>query len=152
MTGTYTYAYPRPMLSVDAVVFCAVEREAHVLLIQRKHDPHAGAWALPGGFVEDMEPLDEAVARELVEETGLAGVALKQFRTYGDPGRDPRGHAVSVVYTGQWTGEASAVEAGDDAALAQWFPLSGLPELAFDHGDILRDIMAVKEQGAPHVR
>ena len=132
--GSYTYDYPRPMVTVDAVVFWAES----LLLIERKHDPFAGAWALPGGFIEMDEPLDVAAARELQEETGLFGVALEQLHTFGDPKRDPRGRSVGVVYVGEWRSDDSPeIEAADDAAKAAWFSLEQLPPLAFDHGEIV---------------
>ena len=148
MTGSYTYAYPRPMLSVDAVVFSLEAQTTYVLLIQRKNDPFAGAWALPGGFVEDNEALADAAYRELQEETHLQGLHLEQFRSYGDPGRDPRGHAVSVVFTGHWHEDRALARAGDDAAEVHWFPLDALPELAFDHAAILPDSMDVLKAGS----
>ena len=136
--GAYTYDYPRPMVTVDAVVFSVRDGRLEVLMIQRKHDPHAGSWALPGGFVDMDESLDTAVARELAEETNLTGVELEQFRTFGDPNRDPRGRSISVAFLGvvDWRGHAPC--AADDAAEAAWLPLDGLPELAFDHGLIVR--------------
>lgn len=93
----HSYDYPRPALTVDAVL---VTREPvpRVLLIQRKDDPFAGKWALPGGFVNENEPLPEACRRELVEETGVAVEDLEQLVAVGDPGRDPRGWTVSVAF------------------------------------------------------
>ncbi len=134
--------YRRPALTVDAVVLCregAAEATGRdrVLLVQRGRDPFAGQWALPGGFVDYGEDPDLAVARELREETGLDGLALRQFHTFGAPDRDPRGHTVSVVYVVELDGEAPPVVGGDDAAAADWFPLDALPPLAFDHGRIL---------------
>jgi 8-oxo-dGTP diphosphatase len=88
----FIYDYSRPALTVDAILV-SEEREPKVLLIQRRNDPYGGEWALPGGFVDEMEPLDKAAARELQEETSVdpAGIELVQTGTYGDPGRDPRG-------------------------------------------------------------
>lgn len=133
----YVYAYPRPMVTVDAVVFTIRDGKRHVLLIERKHEPFAGSWALPGGFVEMDETLDAAVARELEEETGLKGVALEQFHTFGDPGRDPRGRSISVAYAGEVDWRRAALRAADDAASVRWFPLGALPPLAFDHRAII---------------
>ena len=132
----YSYDYPRPALTTDAVL---VTREARprVLLIRRKHDPFAGTWALPGGFVEEGETLAEGCAREVKEETGLAAGDWEQLYTAGDPGRDPRGWTVSVVFLGRVDAAALRPTAGDDASEVGWFPLDELPELAFDHAMIL---------------
>ncbi len=132
----FTYDYPRPALTVDLVL---VTREAcpQVLLIRRKGEPFAGKWALPGGFVEENEPLARAARRELEEETGLKGVEIEPLYTAGDPGRDPRGWVVSVAYLARVKpGELKPV-AADDADAVSWFPLDELPELAFDHAMIL---------------
>ncbi len=121
------------MVTVDAVVFRENKGKLEVLLIRRKHYPFAEMWALPGGFMEMEETCEEAVHRELLEETGLSGVKLRQLHTFGMPGRDPRGRTVTITFWGVTTSENSAVKAGDDAAQAQWFEVSALPELAFDH-------------------
>jgi 8-oxo-dGTP diphosphatase len=115
--------------------------ECSVLLIQRRYDPFRGTWALPGGFVEYGEDLTTAVEREVAEETSLDGLLFRQFKTYGDPRRDPRGHTISVVFLTEIVGEAPPVEADDDAMLAKWFSVKKLPELAFDHQLILRDVL-----------
>lgn len=133
---TYTYFWPRPMVTVDAVVFSMRGNQPHVLLIRRGRPPFEGHWALPGGFVEEHEPLGAAAARELREETGLEGVMLRQFHTFGDPGRDPRGHTISVAYWGEAPVDA-AVSGADDASEAAWFPLDALPPLAFDHKKVV---------------
>jgi 8-oxo-dGTP diphosphatase len=133
----YAYEYPRPMVTVDAAVFARVEGRANLLLVQRKHEPYQGAWALPGGFVEIDEDLPEAAARELAEETGLTGVPLEQLRTFGKPGRDPRGRTITVVYFGIAGQDQQQVQAADDAARAQWFDIHHLPPLAFDHDEIV---------------
>ncbi len=137
----YLYKYPRPALTVDAVVFKKVDKDISVLLIQRKNAPYRGKWALPGGFVDMDETLEESVYRELQEETGITRVDLKQLHTFSSIERDPRGRTVSVVFWGiLQSGETP--QAGDDAALAQWFNLNNLPPLAFDHKEIL--LMASK--------
>lgn len=99
-----------------------------------------GKWALPGGFVEIEEDLDEGARRELIEETGISDVDLKQFKTYGKPGRDPRGRTISVVYYG-FIDENITIEAGDDASDVAWFSIHNLPPLAFDHELILAEFM-----------
>jgi 8-oxo-dGTP diphosphatase len=116
-----------------------VTREARprVLLIRRKRDPFAGSWALPGGFVDENERLADAARRELVEETGVTVADLEQLYTAGDPGRDPRGWTVSVVYLAQVNPGAVQAVAADDAAEVGWFALEELPALAFDHAMIL---------------
>src|SRR5262249_55710558 len=90
-----------------------------VLLIQRKDEPFKGLWAIPGGYVNENEPLDRAAARELGEETGLTGTRLEQIGAFGDPGRDPRGHTITVAWVTFLVAEA-AITAGDDAAAAEW--------------------------------
>jgi len=134
--SVYTYNYPRPMLTVDAVVFSGTDRERKVVLIRRKNAPFSGCWALPGGFVDEDESLDAAVKRELCEETGLSGVPLNQFHTFGAPGRDPRGHSVTVAYWGLLPTPVP-LRAADDASEAAWFDVFSLPAMAFDHSTII---------------
>lgn len=134
----YTYEYPRPALSVDIVIFTLSENNLQVLLIRRANPPYPNRWALPGGFVEMGESLEEAASRELEEETGIEGAYLEQLYTYGDPGRDPRGRVVSVAYYALIpAGAAVRSEGGSDADQASWFDINELPELAFDHAEIL---------------
>lgn len=129
--------YPRPMVTVDVVIFTFRSRELWVLLVRRKHPPFEGMWAIPGGFVEIDEPLESAALRELEEETGVRDVRLEQLHTFGDPGRDPRGRTITVAYLALLPAHRTAVRAGDDAADARWWPLRSLPPLAFDHDRIL---------------
>lgn len=136
--GAYVYDWPRPMVTADAAVFASFDGRARLLLIQRKHEPCKGHWALPGGFVEMDEDLPEAAARELAEETGLQHVRLEQLHTFGKPGRDPRGRVITVVYFGIVTGDLAEVQAADDAARVQWFDIEQLPRMAFDHEEIAR--------------
>ena len=103
---------------------------------QRRGEPFAGRWAIPGGFVEPDESLDDAAARELHEETSVANVFLEQLYTFGAPQRDPRGRVISVADYALLR-HAPEVSAADDAADARWFPLRDLPPLAFDHAAIL---------------
>jgi len=132
-----TYKYPRPALSVDAVVFGVDGVGLKLLLIKRKAPPFKNKWALPGGFVQIKETLDAAVRRELHEETGIRPTYLEQLYTFGDPGRDPRERVVSVAYFALVRPSAHALAAASDAADAQWFGVDDLPDTAFDHRDII---------------
>ena len=136
----YTYKYPRPALTVDIIITRNVSSGIEILLIQRLNPPFKDHWALPGGFVDMYETLEQAAARELVEETGLTSINIKQFRAYSEPGRDPRGHTISVVFTGSLT-DYSIVKAGDDAKSANWFNIDNLPSLAFDHNEIISEAL-----------
>ena len=132
--GKYVYDWPRPMVTVDAVVFAVTPDAIKLLLIKRGHEPFKGKWAFPGGFIGMDEELDDAVARELQEETGLTGVRLEQMHTFGKPGRDPRGRQITVAYMGIIKEGLDRIKAGDDAELAQWFDINALPsDLSFDH-------------------
>jgi 8-oxo-dGTP diphosphatase len=128
------------MCSVDAVVLKKGSGRLWILLIERGHEPFRGMWALPGGFIEMEETLLESVQRELREETGLHGIELEQFDTFGDPGRDPRGRVITVVFRGFVHGPVE-VRAGDDARLARWFDTTALPQLAFDHAKIIKSAL-----------
>jgi 8-oxo-dGTP diphosphatase len=132
----YCYDYPRPAVTVDMVVLTR-EPEPRVLLIRRKHDPFAGRWALPGGFIDLEETLEAGARRELREETGLEVDEIEQLHTFGDPGRDPRGRTISVVYFAFVPQTTELVRAADDAAEVSWHSLDRLPALAFDHDRIL---------------
>jgi 8-oxo-dGTP diphosphatase len=135
----HTYEHPRPALTVDVAVITR-GRSPRILLIQRKHPPFAGAWALPGGFVNENEPIEAAARRELREETGLAVGELHLLGVYGDPGRDPRGWTVTAAYWTRVDESAAHAVAADDAAAASWYPLDALPPLAFDHARILKQL------------
>jgi 8-oxo-dGTP diphosphatase len=134
----FTYQYPRAALTVDCVVFGFDDGDLKVLLIERGLEPYKGRWALPGGFVRVDEPLDAAARRELQEEAGLSRVFLEQLYTFGTVGRDPRERVVSVAYYALVKLSEHAARAATDAANARWFPVSNVPRLAFDHGEILR--------------
>jgi 8-oxo-dGTP diphosphatase len=134
-----------PKLTVDVVVL-AGEPPQSVLLIERGHDPFAGAWALPGGFVDGDEGVVTAAARELREETALAAGTLQLLGVYDTPGRDPRGPTVSVVQLMHTPAELEA-RGGDDAADARWWPLAELPTLAFDHAVVIEDAVSFAALG-----
>jgi 8-oxo-dGTP diphosphatase len=135
--GKYVYDWPRPMVTVDAVVFAVGPGSTKLLLIKRGHEPFKDQWAIPGGFIGMDEELDNAVARELQEETGLTAIPLEQIHTFGTVGRDPRGRQITVVYMGIIKEGLERIKAGDDAAQAQWFDINNLPSnLAFDHNDV----------------
>ena len=118
-----------------------------ILLIERKDSPFAGMWALPGGFMEMEETLEEAARRELMEETGIRAGELIRFDSYDKPGRDPRGRTITQVFVMIWNEEMGYPEAGSDAASLQWFGLNELPELAFDHRQILNDVIRMIKEG-----
>ena len=124
-------------LTVDAVVFGYEYGKISVLLIKRKYEPFKKKWAIPGGFVLNDESLEEAVERELEEETGVKISYLEQLYTFGSPSRDPRGRVVSIAYFGLVRPNTFKIFASTDAAEVQWFNIDELPELAFDHKKIL---------------
>jgi 8-oxo-dGTP diphosphatase len=125
-------------VTVDCVVFGYDEEKIRVLLIRRLIPPFKGGWALPGGFVLENENLEDAAIRELEEETGVRDVFLEQLYTFGDVGRDPRRRIVSVSYYALVKLSDYKLQASTDAEDAKWFSLDELPELAFDHKDILK--------------
>ena len=138
----YCYKYPRPALTADCLIFGKDPSGLKILLIQRKNEPFQGLWALPGGFMDMDETIEECACRELKEETGLEVSELQQLHTFSAPGRDPRGRTVSVVFVGIVERRGFQPQAGDDAALARWFAADQLPRLAFDHAEI--DEMAME--------
>ncbi|SDS52820.1 8-oxo-dGTP diphosphatase [Gillisia sp. Hel1_33_143] len=123
-------------ITVDTVIFYKIDKALKLLLIQRKNSPFKEKWALPGGFLEEGETLVNAAARELEEETGLTNVNLIQMEAYGAIGRDPRGRTISIAFMGLLDKE-EIVAGADDAMNAKWFDIRNLPELAFDHAEIL---------------
>lgn len=125
-------------LTVDAVVFGYESGNISVLLVKRKYKPYQGSWALPGGFVLENENLEQAVERELSEETGVKINYLEQLYTFGDLNRDPRGRVVSVTYFGLVKPNAFKLTASTDAQKAEWFNIQRLPKLAFDHKKIIK--------------
>jgi 8-oxo-dGTP diphosphatase len=132
----HCYEHPRPAVTVDIILFYHDGQGMEVLLVKRARDPFKGRWAFPGGFVDENEPLEAAAARELEEETGLRNIRLEQVGAFGDPGRDPRGHTVSIAFTALLENRDKA-KAADDAEDARWHSVTRPPRLAFDHKKIL---------------
>lgn len=124
-------------VTTDIVVFTLRQQKLQLLLIRRGGEPYRGAWALPGGFLESGEDLEGCAKRELHEETGISGVYLEQLYTFGNPQRDPRGRVISVAYYALAPSDRLHLEASSDAVEAAWHPLDALPELAFDHQEII---------------
>ncbi len=152
-----TYAMPSPgivfsllrimikqhiQVATDIAVFTNNRGALHLLLVQRKNDPYKGSWTLPGGFLNDEEDLEAGARRELKEETGLSVEVLHQLRAFGAPGRDPRGHTITIVHYAILAGDPPAIKGSDDAADARWFPVDELPQLGFDHPQIVAAAIA----------
>lgn len=129
--------FERPSVTVDVVIFSLVDNDLQVLLVKRKYPPFAGVWAIPGGFVRMEESLEDAAVRELAEETGVTDVYIEQLYTFGAPHRDPRTRVITVAYFALVPHDAIQHRPGDDAAETAWFSMFDLPELAFDHAQIL---------------
>jgi len=145
----YCYEWPRPGVTVDIVLFTVAgalsDLRLQVLLIERNEPPWRGQWALPGGFVRENEDLPAAALRELEEETGIPEALLEQVEAVGTPGRDTRGHVITVVYVGLIAGDRHQLRARGDARAARWFDVRELPTLAFDHAELL-------ERGLRHLQ
>ena len=136
----YTYKYPRPAVTADCIVITK-EAEPKVLLIQRGDEPYKGCWAFPGGFMEIDETTEQCAIREMEEETGLKVDEVHQIGAFSKVDRDPRGRTITVAYLA-FVDAPVEVKGQDDAANAEWFPLSALPALAFDHADIMKAVKA----------
>ena len=130
--------YEIPLVSVDIVIFTVVDRELKVLLIKRRNDPFKHSWAIPVGFIHIGENLEDAAKRRLYEETRVETRFLRQMQTFGTPGRDPRARVVTVAYYALVSGEKVKLMADSNAEDVQWFGVHHLPDLAFDHLDIIR--------------
>jgi 8-oxo-dGTP diphosphatase len=137
----YCYEYPRPSVTTDCIIFGFDAGELKLLLVERGIEPFKGRWAFPGGFVQMDESTEEGARRELFEETGLENVFIEQLYTFSDVDRDPRGRVITVSYFALVKLSDYKVQAGDDAQKAEWFPISKVPPLAFDHDRILRVAM-----------
>ena len=133
----YTYEYPHPAVTTDIVIFTIRQDELKALLIKRAMPPYQGEWALPGGFVNLDESLEEGARRELEEETGVSGVYLEQLYTFGKPDRDPRERVITVAYYALIPADTVEIRAATDADGVSWFGMQELPDLAFDHQEIL---------------
>lgn len=136
--------WPHPALTADIVIFRESDNGAQVLLVRRGNHPYKDCWALPGGFAEPGETIEQVAVRELREETGIEEASLQLLGVYSEPGRDPRDWVVTVAYVAPLPTGAHPV-AGDDAAAVQWFEIDEaltLPNLAFDHNRILSDAWA----------
>lgn len=142
----FSYLYPHPALTADIVAVRVGVEQTEVLLIQRGHDPFAGLWALPGGFVDEWELPEDAARREFREETGAEWPGdLRLVGVFSKKGRDPRGWTVACAYLALPDSEAVDLELApaDDAADARWFPLNELPTMAFDHHEIIEAALAL---------
>lgn len=137
---SFTYPFPRPALTTDAVIISLTDQS--ILLIERKNDPFQGKWALPGGFVDEYEAVKDACVRELEEETSLTLLPSDAcfVGVFDKEGRDPRGWTVSVVYLFEVSqDQKDKVAPGSDSTAVRWFPLTELPDLAFDHKEIIAE-------------
>ncbi len=136
--AAYSYEYPRPAVTTDCVIFGFDEGELKVLLIERGIEPFKGRWAFPGGFLNMEENCDTGARRELYEETGMKDVFIEQLYTFSDVDRDPRGRVLTVAYFALVKLSEYKIAAGDDASNVNWFPVSAVPPLAFDHDTMLQ--------------
>lgn len=146
---SYTYEYPRPAVTADIVLFSNEMTPTRVMLIRRKNPPFEGMWAFPGGFLEMDETLQACAHRELEEETGVKDIVLEPYLPFDAPDRDPRGRTISMVFVGFTNASAVKATAASDAAEVQWFSISDLPSLAFDHDKI---IQGLKEKYADQIK
>ena len=133
----FCYKYPHAAVTTDSVVFGFDGRELHILLIERGAEPYKGYWAIPGGFINMNETVEEGALRELKEETAIDNIYLEQFHVFSAVDRDPRERVLTVAFFALVKKSEYNVIAGDDAVRAEWFPIAALPNLAFDHNDII---------------
>lgn len=133
----YTYKYPHPAVTTDCIVFGFDGETLNLLLINRGIEPFKGCWALPGGFMKMDETAEQGALRELQEETGVKDIYIEQLQAFSTVDRDPRERVMTIAFLAFVRQEKYEVIAGDDAAKAQWFPINELPELAFDHKEII---------------
>ncbi len=136
------------MVTVDLVVFALLQGALHVLLVRRRHDPFAGQWAIPGGYLEMNETAEAGARRELREETGLdVPCAIEPIGFFARPDRDPRGRTITLAYAAVLPPGEYLVQGSDDAVGAEWLPLKTRIDLAFDHGEILANAIAWVKRG-----
>ena len=131
----YEYKYPRPAVTADIIIFD--KNKEKILLIERGGEPFKGMWAIPGGFMDMNETIEQTAYRELEEETNLTGIELNQLHTFTAIDRDPRHRTVTTVFYGFLDDNLQTATAGDDAVKAQWFDIYNLPNLAFDHREVI---------------
>ena len=142
MPEPFCYRYPHPAVQVDAALLSPIEGRLHVLLIRRSTPPYEGCWAFPGGYMEIDETLEQAVARELQEETGLSDIPLRQAAAFSRIDRDPRERAVSVAFYALVDADRVQPQTSNEASAVTWFAADQPPALGFDHADILATVLA----------
>ena len=131
------HSFAKPSVTADIIIFTIQNQKLKVLLIKRGVEPFKNMFAIPGGFVKMNENLEQAAKRELEEETGVKEVYLEQLYTFGEVNRDPRGRVITVAYMALVNSENINLKASTDASEAQWFSTKKIPDLAFDHKNIL---------------
>ena len=135
----YQYKYEHPAVTTDCVIFTYEDWKLKVLLVKRGGEPYKGEWALPGGFLRSNETAKEGALRELWEETALEASAIGELGVFSKPDRDPRERVITIAFYALV--KPSEVHGGDDADEAAWFPIDDLPQLAFDHADIIHSAL-----------
>lgn len=143
----YTYEHARPEITVENLILSYEERQLKVLLVNRSEEPFKGEWMLPGGYVKINESLEEAAYRHLRLQSGIIDAYIEQFQTFGEVDRDPRGRTISVAYFALANSDDAILEPSKDARTANWFNIFELPELAFDHEEIIEyAVIRLKEK------
>lgn len=136
--GTYIYEWPRPAVTTDCVIFGFDGGDLKILLIERGIEPYKGMWALPGGFLDMNEDAETCARRKLQQETCLENIFMEQLFTFSSVDRDPRYRVISIAYYALVKLSDYEAKAGTDTTSIKWFPLSEIPELAFDHKEIVK--------------